>query len=227
MKAETANTGPAEYDGILPADTQALDCLWVGGWALDPDAGLQIVTEAFPGRRHQWWLPDPENFHDRLTQLLRHRTVCLCGYSLGAHLLLEALAKGLEWAGPVWLYAPFIDLRVESGLGGRVASAQIQFLRRWLQRDRLGAIADFYQRAGLSLQPPPIAAYPDSALCRGLDMLLQPGLHAWPDLPEACRVIVGAADPLIDSDKLASPAHNTRVIPAAGHDLPSLLCLTS
>jgi len=75
----------------------------------------------------------------------------LVAWSLGAWRVIEAASRGVEIPGMVLLLAPFVAFPSESQLGGKCSATQVKFLRRWLQREPLAALADFHERAGLDV----------------------------------------------------------------------------
>jgi len=77
----------------------------------------------------------------------------IIGWSLGAWRMLNAASHGTKFGGMVLLLAPFVAFPAESNLGGKCSITQVKYLHRWLQREPMAALADFYQRAGLGAPP--------------------------------------------------------------------------
>jgi hypothetical protein len=111
----------------------------IGGWGILPSRGLAHVNSRFLEAPHVWRPPSPNTLLDfqSFDGFVR--------YFLGANLLLRA---GLAF-GAV-LMEPFIDFKKESELSGKISLTQLRYVRRWLQRDPLAALNDFFGRANLS-----------------------------------------------------------------------------
>ncbi len=144
-------------------------------------------------------------------------------WSFGAFRVLQAAACGQTFAGQVVLLAPFISFAAEHGWGGRCTLTQLRWLKRWMARDSLSALHDFYQRAGI----PSLAMTTDASLMdewgRGLDTMMEDtgrGIadHFAGGLPSNFSAVVGESDPLLDARRIAEVLPGTRVIPGAGHE---------
>ena len=145
----------------------------------------------------------------------------VAGYSLGAWLLAGAL-QGQGGHPFCVLLCPFRAFPAEAACGGRVSRTQVRYLSRWLQRDACCALADFYQRAGLSLPLPLGLPYAMEDLQEGLACLCELEPVA---LPPTARIFAGGADALVDyaSPTLAHPA--LRFCANASHNLGDYLSL--
>ena len=139
------------------------------------------------------------------------------GWSLGGHLLAESLARG-RWrpasavvvaASPRFLSDPAM------GWPG-VSAAELQALRRRIQKSPSTALAQFDAWLGLAVTD--LLRERDAAvLCDGLDWLARLDHRACvQDLP--LRWLCGDADPLVP-DPACLP-QGAIVIPNAGHGLP-------
>lgn len=186
----------------------------LSGWGIAPEA----VAALFPPCARVL-APTREN----VAALAGARRVV--GYSLGAFLLLEASARGEFFCEDVALCAPFLAFPREAGAGGRVSATQVKFLRRRLKKDAPAALADFYARAGLSFPPPPPLPYHIEDLDTGLEILAAERLGAVPASARSWKVFLGEDDALIDARAVAAtfPENPVRLVPAATHDLRSLL----
>lgn len=71
-------------------------------------------------------------------------------WSLGAHLVMEAGARGVKFPAKVLLFAPFTSFCSEHGKCGKHSETQVKYLRRWIDTDAPAALADFRKRAGLA-----------------------------------------------------------------------------
>ena len=179
---------------------------WLGGWAIPPEWALSVLEKHFPGQRHQWLPPTAHNLV---------MGTASAGYSLGASLLLRQ-NPGTE----ANLYAPFLDFKKEAGQGGKVARAQLLYVRKWLQKDPLAAINDFYRTAGL-----PIVAtnlpYPLEDLLWGLAQLLED--VPLPAQPLKALAKLGGEDALLDNARLGHYFERATLAKGATHNLDELL----
>jgi hypothetical protein len=221
---------------------------WIGGWACPAEATLAFAQTVCPEAAHQVYLPTSTcigkmDTGGGLRTGERTETVAgpdaeadvIVGYSTGAFLLLGAWDK-LPPAARVVLIAPFADFRVESGRGGKTPAAKLRFLLRWLRRDPLAALQDFYQRAGLG-EPPAGLPYAQEELVWGIEQLAnvaQPGLSGQSDaypkneytLPDdetrnerRLTALAGDRDALLDAEGLRADFPMLTVVPGAGHAL--------
>ena len=182
--------------------------LWIGGWGILPAWGLAHVKAHFPEASHEWRPPSPNALVDY------ESFDGLAGYSLGANILLRA---GL---GPrALLLAPFVDFKKESGLSGKISLTQLRYVRRWLERDPLAALNDFFDLACLSCRASELP-YNKEDLLWGVDQLILDGNTT---LGEGCTAILGTEDPLLDVRLAATIFSKSKRIEGAGHDLPEVL----
>jgi hypothetical protein len=149
----------------------------------------------------------------------------------------------------VLLFAPFVAFPSEAGLGGKCSATQVKFLRRWLQREPLAALADFCKRAEIpeplarstsSLSqrervgvrenapnnPPLPYALPD--LLEGLDRLSEDAPPALRDfaahgLPRNWQAVVGDHDPLLDGAAVCRSLPGCVLLRGVGHAIADLL----
>ena len=174
----------------------------------------------------------------------------IVAWSLGAWRVLDHASGGNNFAGQVWLLAPFLSFCAEDNLGGQVSRTQTRWLRRWMQRDPAAALEDFRQRAGLgclgdnqapsSAQPgqlrigqpasvpPPGLPYDTAGLLEGLEALTKPAtpaLRGWVarGLPVGWRAMVGGADPLLDGAAVCRAIPGCALAPDATHEPAALL----
>jgi len=194
----------------------------LSGWGIDPAACAKIF-----GTKSQCLAPTRENVSRLACEVSSGSANRVVGYSLGAWLLLEAAARQNFSFENVTLYAPFLAFPREAEKGGRVATTQIKFLRRWLKKNPTEAIADFYTRAGISFAPPSAGTLPYSLeeLEAGLKILAEEKLDSVPACAKSWKIFLGENDTLLDAPAVAktfseNPIH---VVPAGTHDLPTLL----
>lgn len=234
---------------------------WLGGWGLAQQDMLAIAQELLPQARHRVWTPGAASLNALCSQLETDSgiacgesasgafggrepvngdsasgggTVILAGYSTGAFLLLRELhrlmpllVRGL----PLLLFAPFVDFRAESDLGGRVVTTRLKLLLRRLRVAPLAAVADFYHQSNIALPAPQALPYASADLIWGIEQLAQTAVSAenLATLRNAAgldiRAWVGAADALLDAQKIASlfAAGVCRIEQNASHDFGSLL----
>lgn len=174
----------------------------------------------------------------------------IAGYSTGAFLLLRELGKenasgtaAQEAATasplPLLLFAPFVDFRAESGLGGRVVSTRLKLLLRRLRTAPLQAVSDFYQQAQIALPAPQQLPYAEADLIWGIEQLADSAVstEALEHLRAAGNIAgdtatghslnawIGAQDTLLEANTVASAFAHGRchVCASASHDLTTLL----
>ncbi|MCA9239083.1 MAG: hypothetical protein KDA37_02735 [Planctomycetales bacterium] len=192
-----------------------MNAVLVNGWGVadrqaaaaiprSPDAQLEVVAVA-----HNW--------REKLERLSGS---VLLGYSTGAFLLLTAPELWRRFERVV-LFAPFPDLKAESGQGGRVNTVQLRVMLRSLKQDPLAALSDFYQRAGLTIKGRLLLPQPAEELCWGIEQLLGTSADAAPMTRAECHV--GECDPLLDATRLAELCPTITVVPGVGHDLRALV----
>lgn len=188
----------------------------LSGWGIAPDALARI----FPAGTVI--LPPTRENALRLAETAKR----LVGYSLGAWILLETAARGENFRSPkTTLYAPFLAFPKEAKQGGKIFTAQIKFLRRWIKKDPLAAIADFYARAELNLPAPREIPYRIEDLDTGLEILTAGKISAVPAIAENWEIVLGENDALLDAGRVAAafPRNRVRKISAGTHDLRSLI----
>lgn len=188
--------------------------IWVGGWGLSPEWFAEYIARAYPGANHTVLAPSPRaiagvdwRHFDRAG-----------GYSLGAFLLLKNAG---QIPLPALLLAPFFAYPAEANLGGRIRGAQIRYLARWLQKEPLPALEDFYQRARLGLTPPAGLPYPMEDLQWGLRQLAEEQVS--PRLPEGWTGWIGDGDTLLDAGVLTATEPRLTTVSGAGHHPAALL----
>lgn len=188
--------------------------IWISGWGLPPEWFREQVTRVLPGDEHVVLFPGRET----LAAIDWSEFDCVGGYSLGAFLLLK---RAEMVTVPAFLLAPFFAFPAEAGLGGKTRLGQIRYLARWLKNDPCAALADFYGRAELGVEPPTEIPYPIEDLQWGLDQLAHE--RAPVRLPETWTGLVGDADPLLDAGVLVAREPRLQIVPGAGHHPKALL----
>ncbi len=203
--------------GMPGTSSAALKIGWVLGWAVPEVWFGPLARTAFPMATHTFVPAAP----DALARLEAAGPFdWVAGYSLGSLLLLVDSARA-ERLGRVVLLAPIFAFLREHDRGGRMARAQVRLLARWLRRDPMAALADFYGRAGLVV---PSSEAPDEKvedLNWGLERL--ENAVAPPALPAGWCAWCGADDPLIDVARLRALAPEISIVPGATHHPAALL----
>ena len=175
---------------------------------IEQDFASRILLDA----NHSVYTPTAEN----LEHISSSQSDILIGHSLGAFLLLQR-PDILNKATKCILVAPFLDFKVEAKKGGKIATTQLKYLSKWLNKNPLAAINDFYQRAGLELEKPTTLPYPLDDLRWGIDCLITSSTDS-PDL-ENVLLFVGEDDPLLDASTLKQYLPSIQTIPNANHKL--------
>ena len=201
-----------------------MNVTWIGGWGVNPTFLKSLADGYLPGARHTFLPPTAEAVQ------LTAESDQVIAWSLGAWRVLHHAARGGSLAGSVRLLAPFLGFCAEDQLGGRIARAQVRWLRRWLERDATAALRDFHARAQLRADPSllPDPAYPLPALLEGLDRLAEATSPVLRDfcahgLPARWQAVVGGLDPLLDGPAICRTLPGCELVPAAGHAPAGLL----
>lgn len=196
---------------------------WVGGWGLSP-AELKPLAEAHA----------PEAQHVLLAPVAGSAEAAadcdaVVAWSLGAHRVLEAAARGVRFPPRVLLVAPFTSFCSEDGACGKISRAQVRWLQRQLAEKPLETLAQFRRDAGLS---PAASAdelpYAPEMLSEGLDRLMEPAsatliAFARRGLPEGWEAYVGDADPLLDARGVVDAIKGCVLVEGAGHGIADFL----
>ena len=245
---------------------------WIGGWGVAPESLRPMAEQCFAKAEHTFLAPVPpalgtnaESPKDLGRTKIPAPNLCppqifgrssssapdlTIAWSLGAWRVIEAASQGVQFPGMVLLFAPFVAFPSESQLGGKCSATQVKFLRRWLQREPLAALADFHQRAGISqpltrpsgtLSPsdgerdgvrgaPANSALPYAMpdLLEGLDRLAEdapPALQEFASrgLPRNWQALIGDDDPLLDGAAVCRSLPGCVLVRGAGHAIADLL----
>ena len=190
---------------------------WLLGWAVPVAWFAPLVREHFPHDEHVYFQAGPDAV-ERLQAAGPFDRVI--GYSLGAHLLLAAVARGIRFEN-VALLAPIFAFPREDNLGGKVARTQVRLLKRWLRQDQPAALADFYSRAGLDASEALTPKNESENLLWGLERLECDRVD--PTIPTGWKAWCGADDALLDAAQLAAIAPEIKIVPQATHHPAVLL----
>jgi hypothetical protein len=194
---------------------------WISGWGVAPESLRPLAEKYFSDSEHTFLAPTADCIrHDAGTDLT-------IAWSFGAWRLMEAASRGVEVPGMALLYAPFVAFPSESGLGGKCSVTQVRFLHRWVQRDPLAALGDFYQRVRM-MDAPTELPYAVADLLEGLDRLAEdasPALRefAGRGLPRNWQAFIGDDDPLLDAETVARSLPGCLQLRGVGHAIADLL----
>ncbi|WP_269540862.1 hypothetical protein [Cerasicoccus fimbriatus] len=193
--------------------------IWVGGWGLSSSEQQCAFAERWPEFEHTVLVPDSLCIAELVRFCREYEVERIGGYSLGAFLLLREYAQLPEL--PIMLLAPILDFKREALKGGRVDGRRLSVLLRWLRRDPLAALQDFYQQAGIARDASEVLPYDFDALYWGIEQLAGPGVEHW--RRDNIRACVGERDHLLDAVQLQQRWPDLLILPDAGHDFKELL----
>jgi hypothetical protein len=195
---------------------------WIGGWGISLEELRPIAVAHAPEAQHLIYPP--------VLGAAENLVTCdaVIGWSLGAHLLYEAAARGVKLPARALLIAPFTSFGSEHGKCGKVSESQVRWLRRWLEKEPLTALADFRHRAGLPLMPEAKLPYELGHLLAGLDLLAEPAgisliSYARQGLPQGWEAFVGSEDSLLNPEGVCQSIQGCQIIDGLGHHLPDFL----
>ena len=191
---------------------------WILGWAVPADWLAPLAQAAFPDAEHHFFAAEP----NWLAQLRAGGPWdAVAGYSLGSLLLLQEAEAVGQLTPCVVLHAPVLAFAQEEALGGKVPRAQVCYLSRWVRRDPLAALADFYARAGLLGCEAAGQLVSTAGLQWGLDKLAQDRFESpW---PQGWTGYVGTSDALLDAAVLVRMQPAINVVAGASHHPGALL----
>ncbi len=191
---------------------------WILGWAVPEGWFAPLAQAAFPDAEHHFFAAEP-NWLEQLRADGPWDVVA--GYSLGTLLLLQEAEAVGQLTPRVVLLAPVLAFAQEEALGGKVPRTQVRYLARWVRRDPVAALADFYARAGLpgcELAGPLVCT---EGLQWGLDKLAQDRFDApW---PRGWTGYVGAEDALLDAGVLVRMQPALNAVAGASHHPQALM----
>lgn len=195
---------------------------WLGGWGVSLKEMKALAIAHAPDAEHLIYPP--------VIGAAESLSSCdaVVAWSLGAHLVLEAAARGVRFPPKVLLFAPFTSFCSEHGSCGRHSEAQVRWLRRWIDTDAPAALADFRKRSGLALFVDGTLPYEKEYLQAGLDILSQPAgvslvSFARQGLAPGWEAYVGDKDLLLDPEGVCQAVIGCQIVEGAGHDLREFL----
>lgn len=188
---------------------------WILGWAAPEAWFAPLARSALPRAEHVFI---PATARTPALLAAAGEPDWIVGYSLGTLCL---LGQAERLAGRrVALLAPIFAFPREEELGGRIARAQVRRLERWLRREPLAALADFYERAVLHVPPGLHPGAPEDLLW-GLERLDR-DRHP-PPMPSGWRGWCGSADALLDAERLHALDPAIAIVPGGTHHPGSLI----
>lgn len=196
--------------------------LWLGGWAIEPEAGCAFVRARWPNCQHAWIYPGP-TWRDDLLRALEAGVDHLHAYSLGASLL--GAFDGFDALPSVTLWAPFRSILAGVAPEGRIALDDLAKLQNALQRRPEAALRQFYRFANLGIPLPPAiwTSMHADALDWGLAQLAQSEPRPSPNLRPQDSAWLGQHDPLVQAEPLLAALTGAQLAPEAGHCISQLI----
>jgi len=195
---------------------------WVSGWGIALEEIRPLAVAHAPEAEHVIY-PPVQGAAEQVASC-----DAVIGWSLGAHWVLEAAARGVRFPAKVLLLAPFTSFCAEHGKAGRCSETQVRYLHRWLETHPEAALADFRQRAGLPPATTSGLPYDLPDLKAGLDRLSQPAgisliSFARQGLLPGWEAYVGENDTLLNPEGVCQAIVGCQIISGAGHDLREFL----
>ncbi|GDY17217.1 hypothetical protein LBMAG55_05400 [Verrucomicrobiota bacterium] len=195
---------------------------WIGGWGVSLEEMKVIALAHAPDAEHLIYPP--------VVGAAENLSGCdaVIAWSLGAHLVLEAGARGVKFPAKVLLFAPFTSFCSEHGKCGKHSETQVKWLRRWIDTDAPAALADFRKRAGLAPLAGDALPYEKEYLQAGLDLLSQPAgisliTFGRQGLNPGWEAYVGDQDTLLNPEGVCQAIAGCHIVGGLGHDLREFL----
>jgi len=186
--------------------------LWISGWAVSPVWFAEQARAHWPEAEHQAVSPS-----EAPAAIAQNEFTAVGGYSLGALWLLSHSAI-VPKNVPVVLLAPIFAFPAELAGGGRMTLTHLRWQRKRLRNDAPAALADFFQRAGLTNEvPPPDQLTPAQIALLDDELGWLETLRAPAPPPPTWLGVTGGDDSLTDATKINSLWPAVHIISAAGH----------
>jgi len=198
-----------------------MNWLWVNGWGVESRELKSLAVKYFPSISHTVIFPERLDF---IAKDFDH----VIGWSWGGYRILEFLigVSEPEVLPKISLIAPFLAFSREEELGGKCSRFQVNYLKRWMERNPVAALEDFYQRAGVPFETPSVENGNITFWTSQLKAMARDKL----DLQKVksalekskVRILVGECDSLVDSSWIV---HNLGAssIPNVGHSVEYFL----
>jgi len=191
---------------------------WIGGWGISLEEMRPLALSHAPDAEHLIY-PPVMGAAEKLVGCDK-----IIGWSLGAHLILEAAARGVKLPARALLIAPFTSFCAEHGKCGKASETQVRWLTRMIKTDLSGALIDFRKRAGVPPSNISESPYELENLLKGLEILSQPAgisliSFCRQGLPNGWEAYVGSEDLLLNPDGVCQSIHGCQIIDGLGHHL--------
>lgn len=191
---------------------------WIGGWGISLEEMRPLALSHAPDAEHLIY-PPVMGAAEKLVGCDK-----IIGWSLGAHLILEAAARGVKLPARALLIAPFTSFCAEHGKCGKASETQVRWLTRMIKTDLSGALIDFRKRAGVPPSNISESPYELENLLKGLEILSQPAgisliSFCRQGLPNGWEAYVGSEDLLLNPDGVCQSILGCQIIDGLGHHL--------
>jgi hypothetical protein len=195
---------------------------WIGGWGISLEEMRPLALNHAPDAQHLIY-PPVMGAAENLVDCDR-----VIGWSLGAHLILEAASRGVKLPAKVLLIAPFTSFCSEHGKCGKVSETQVRWLSRLIKTDSSKSLIDFRNRAGIPLSQFSQSPYELENLLQGLEILAQPSgisliSFARQGLPEGWEAYIGSEDLLLNPEGVCQSIVGCQIVEGLGHNLSDFL----
>ena len=191
---------------------------WIGGWGISLEEMRPLALSHAPDAEHLIYPP--------VMGAAENLVGCdmVIGWSLGAHLILEAASRGVKLPAKALLIAPFTSFCSEYSKCGKVSETQVRWLNRLIKTDQSSALADFRNRAGIPPSNIPESPYESENLLKGLEILSQPAgisliSFCRQGLPGGWEAYVGSEDSLLNPDGVCQSITGCQIVDGLGHNL--------
>jgi len=191
---------------------------WMGGWGISLEEMQPLAVSHAPDAEHLIYPP--------VMGAAENLVGCdmVIGWSLGAHLILEAASRGVKLPAKALLVAPFTSFCSEHSKCGKVSETQVRWLSRLVKTDLPNALADFRNRAGLPPSNISETPYESENLLKGLEILSQPAgisliSFCRQGLPSGWEAYVGSEDSLLNPDGVCQSIVGCQIVDGLGHNL--------
>ena len=191
---------------------------WIAGWGVSLEEMRPLALSHAPDAEHLIYPP--------VMGAAENLVGCdkVIGWSLGAHLILEAASRGVKLPAKALLIAPFTSFCMEHGKCGKVSETQVRWLGRLIKTDLPNALADFRKRAGIPSFDISQSPYELENLLAGLEILSQPAgisliSFCRQGLPNGWEAYVGSDDLLLNPDGVCQSIAGCQIVDGLGHNL--------
>ncbi len=195
-----------------------MNAVFINGWGISQDTARTLLEGL--GMFDSVAVIQPVRQWKELASGLAGKADVLIGYSTGAFLLMDNLEFAKAFSRRV-LLAPFLDFKLEGGMGGKTRAGQLKVLMRWLGRDPMAALADFYAKAKIGQAVPDDLPVSPLDLVWGIERLLEETRDVL--AMGGFEAHIGNEDALIDAARLKELVTSVTIHEGVGHGLEELL----